>query len=79
MWISSQNKKALVKTEDICVSGSSVISCDRDCTLGEYATEKRAKEVLHQIRRQIETNLSVDTVLKGVRTVAETVFQMPLE
>lgn len=79
MWISSQNKKVLVKTEDMCVQGLNVISCDRGCTLGEYETEQRAKEVLHQIRRQIETNLSADTVIRGVKTVSETVFQMPRE
>lgn len=85
MWISSQDKTVLKdcnclvveETEPSCIC--EFINQNLKIRLGEYKTEERAKEVLYQIRRQIETNIASDTVLKGVRTESQTVFQMPRE
>ena len=89
MWISSQNKKNLIDVNNVSVidtlGGPTIITttgCYQEgeyMILGAYKAEERAKEVLHQIRRQIETSIASDTVLKGVRTASETVFQMPKE
>lgn len=85
MWISAQYKNILKDCNCLVVGFKNpkgiyeVINENINILLGEYETEKRAKEVLHQIRRQIETNISADTVIRGVKTVSETVFQMPRE
>lgn len=89
MWISSQDKKHLLNVNNFSVSTSNgfpVVITTEGCyqegeymVLGTYETEERTKEVLYQIRRQIENKISSDTVFKGVRTVSETVFQMPRE
>lgn len=83
MWISSQDKTILKdcnclvveNTEPSCIC--EYINPNFTIRLGEYETEERAKEVLYQIRNQIENKVSSDTVFKGVRTVSQTVFQMP--
>ena len=89
MWISSQNKKNLINVDNVSVietlGGPLVITTTgyyqegEYMVLGTYETEERTKEVLYQIRRQIETKISADTVIKGTRTVYEEVFQMPRE
>lgn len=85
MWISSQDKTILKDCNCLVIGLKKptaiyeVINQNINIYLGEYESHERAKEVLHQIRRQIETNISADTVIRGVKTVSETVFQMPRE
>ena len=86
--ISSQNK-CILKECKFLVTGSQVngrnnviyeiVNENVNVELGCYETEERAKEILHQIRRQIETSVSTDNVYKGVRTIQKSVFQMPRE
>lgn len=88
MWICSQNK-CILKECKFLVTGSQInennnaiyefINENVNVELGRYATEERAKEVLHQIRRQLETRVSSDCVYKGTKTIQEAVFQMPRE
>jgi hypothetical protein len=54
MWIRSQDKRTLVKTNDIWVDDGRVLSIDNNVTLGSYKDSKRALEVLDEIQECIE-------------------------
>ncbi|KOR24159.1 hypothetical protein [Clostridium sp. L74] len=77
MWIRSKGKDVLVNRENIEVDGVSVYG--GHYFLGEYATEKRALEVLDMIGDRIIKGNKFDDIYNGKRTTRDFVFQMPQE
>lgn len=73
LWIRSQNKKGLIKVENLTITSSFVNnekeifyiinnSINNKCSLGHYETEERALEILneiHQILASINSNCVV--------------------
>ncbi|HBJ2602317.1 TPA: hypothetical protein PTV74_001413 [Clostridium botulinum] len=77
MWIRSKGKDVLVHCENIEVDGESVYGAHY--CLGEYATEKRAIEVLDLIQKRIIEGSKFDEIYSGKRKTRDFVFQMPQE
>ena len=69
MWIRSQDRKDLIKTENISVvDRASTFDIETDTkestfTLGEYSTEEKALKVLDMIQKEI---LKVNCVLSPI-------------
>lgn len=82
MWIRSQDRKDLIKTENISVVDcASTFDIETDTkestfTLGEYSTEEKALKVLDMIQNRI---LSKDYSTTGIGypIIKDKVFQMP--
>lgn len=81
MWIRSQNKFELVKTDYVSVDENEVqaIKEDKGILLGEYKSEERALEVLDMIQTRIIKGTTFDYINNSKRTTKEFVFQMPEE
>lgn len=85
--ISSQNRRVLLET-DCIVTGAEIgriPSCIYAMTgktafdLGKYKSEDRAIEVIHDIRRQIESRVESDSMENRNRIMQKYVLQMPKE
>lgn len=80
MLVRSQNRKVLVKTEDIFVKGNLIMSGDRDASLGSYGSEERAIEVLNQMEYFMLSGSKYDVIASdGRRYYKEKTFQMPIK
>ena len=55
MWIRSQDKKVLIKCEDIEISGTDIVNITRYgvAKLGKYSTEEKALKVLDKISHYV--------------------------
>ena len=80
MWIRSQNKFDLVKTDYVFVDENEVraIKGDKRVLLGEYKSEERALDVLNLIQSNIFQGTKLDYITSGgVRHYRDKVFEMP--
>ncbi len=89
MWIRSQDKLELVDVRRIIVFKCSdkryrIVNqyrCTEDSDdydiLGEYNTEQRAIEILHEIQRQLVIGTEYDDITAGIRYIHQRVFNMP--
>ena len=56
MWVRSQDKKVLMKCEDIEISGTNIVNITRYgvAELGKYSTEEKALKVLDMLEKHID-------------------------
>lgn len=82
MWIRSQDKRNLVNVKAFVIV-KTVICGNIDGgvngtgTLGSYATEQRALEILDDIENQLTTLVESDNIIAGERITSVFVYQMP--
>lgn len=83
--VSSQNKRVLSEVESV-ITGAEIgrkpnciygIAGRTTLDLGNYNSEERAIDVIHEIRRQIESRVESDSVENRTRVMQKYVFQMP--
>ena len=82
MWIRSQDKETLIKSEYITLYGNiiKVVCSDMTCiTIGEYSSQEKALKVIDMIQECIEHNNSHHNARIGVPYLEYNVFQMPLD
>ena len=82
MWIRSQDKTTLIKSEYITLYGNviKVVCSDMTCiTIGEYSSQEKALKVLNMIQKAIEYNNSHQNARIGRPYIEYNVFQMPLD
>lgn len=95
LWIRSQDKRTLVNTRRIDVDDNKIIIWDEgkyasDVFMGEYATTKRALEVLDEINNAILTNKVLELTVnkipvdvldteKASKLFKDIVYEMPKE
>ena len=85
MWIRSQDKRTLIKFEDIEISGTEIVTIARYgvAKLGIYSTEEKALKVLDMIEKIIDEQEEFKAQgeeRKGnnsYRRMIKFVFQMP--
>lgn len=80
MWIKSQNKHKLLNIKAFQVIEGLIEGFSDDgegWTLGEYANEERALEVLNQIEQRLIRGCEHDDMTGNRRTQKQFVFQMP--
>lgn len=81
MWIRSKNKRYLGDYKELVIISKSILgysnSTDDSTSLGEYATEERALEVLDQIEHRLIQGSSHDDMNGNRRVQKQFVFQMP--
>lgn len=82
MWIRSQDKTTLIKSEYITIYGNviKVVCSDMTCiTIGEYSSQEKALKVLDLIEHYIERNNSHRDSHYNRPQIVYDVFQMPLD
>jgi hypothetical protein len=82
MWIKSQSKHKLLNIKAFQVIEGLIEGFSNDgegWTLGEYATEERALEVLDQIQEKLTDGHRSDVIVGATRVYRENVFEMPEE
>ena len=83
MWIRSQYKTCLIKTDYIKVVKNEIrakASSDEFLvTIGEYSSQEKALKVLDMIQERIERNNSHNSARVGIPYLEYNVFQMPLD
>lgn len=82
MFIRSQDKRVLVKTDIVYIHNFLQIKClkgEEFIHLGTYETRERALEVLDMIENRIIKGSTFDFINKCKRTTKEFVFKMPEE
>ena len=83
MWIRSQDKTTLIKSEYITIYGTviKVVCSDMTCiTIAEYSSQEKALKVLDMIQNCIEHNGShQNSGWDSVPHLVYDVFQMPLD
>ena len=83
MWIRSQDKTTLIKSEYITLYGNviKVVCSDMTCiTIGEYSSQEKALKVLDMIQNCIEHNSShQNSGWDSTPHLVYDVFQMPLD
>ena len=85
LWIRSQDKRVLTKANEFWVTNQNAIYCNNDWEAGQYASEKRALEVLDAIHQRLVNIQCIE--LAGVeyitshmkRTGVDCVYEMPEE
>ena len=82
MWIRSQYKTGLIKTDYVKVIKNEIrakASSDEFLiTIGEYSSQEKALKVLDMMQKCIEHNNSHQNARIGVPYLEYNVFQMPL-
>ena len=75
LWIRSQDKKVLVKINNIWVNENSVIYTDSypDMWLGAYKSEKRALEVLDEIQNILQPTMIIQKTEGVIATTDNTI------
>lgn len=84
MWVRSQDKRRLLKVEDVrilgCSDGCSDIWANNNCNLGKYSTEKKALKVMDMIQETIIHNETVYAhAFSGSSVRDYDIFQMPAD
>lgn len=83
MWIRSQDKTELIKSDYIIVIKNEIrASTNSDgflITIGEYSSQEKALKVLDMIQECIEHNNSHQSARIGIPYLEYNVFQMPLD
>ena len=83
MWIRSQDKIRLIKSDYIVVFKNEIrASTNSDgflITIGEYSSQEKALKVLDMIQECIDQNNSHHNARIGVPYLEYNVFQMPLD
>lgn len=85
LWVRTQNKKQLIKCENIYIDNVGYISqtyyINADSIrLGEYKTEERALEVLNEIQNIIKPRSDIfqHEIIKDINPLTK-VYEMPEE
>ena len=83
MWIRSQDKIRLIKSDYIIVNKNEIRSTTQSdgflITIGEYSSQEKALKVLDMIQECIEHNNSHHNARIGIPYLEYNVFQMPLD
>ena len=82
MWIRSQDKTGLIKSDCIIVNKNEIrarTQADALITIGEYSSQEKALKVLDMIQKAIEYNNSHQNARIGRPYIEYNVFQMPLD
>ena len=83
MWIRSQDKIRLIKSDYIIVNKNEIRSTTQSdgflITIGEYSSQEKALKVLDMIQECIEHNNSHHNARIGTPYLEYNVFQMPLD
>lgn len=83
MWIRSQYKTALIKTDYVKVVKNEIrAKASSDgflVTIGEYSSDEKALKVLDMIQERIKYNNSHQNARIGIPYLEYNVFQMPLD
>lgn len=83
MWIRSQYKTGIIKTDYIKVIKNEIrAKASSDgflITIGEYSSQEKALKVLDMIQECIEQNNSHHSARVGIPYLEYNVFQMPLD
>lgn len=83
MWIRSQDKIRLIKSDYIIVNKNEIRATTQSdgflVTIGEYSSQEKALKVLDMIQECIEYNNSHHNARIGVPYLEYNVFQMPLD
>lgn len=83
MWIRSQDKTGLIKSDCIIVNKNEIRARTQAdgslITIGEYSSQEKALKVLDMIQKGIEYNNSHQNARIGRPYIEYNVFQMPLD
>ena len=82
MWMRSQDKTGLIKSDCIIVNKNEIrarTQADALITIGEYSSQEKALKVLDMIQKAIEYNNSHQNARIGRPYIEYNVFQMPLD
>lgn len=83
MWIRSQDKTRLIKSDYILVNKNEIRATTQSdgflVTMGEYSSQEKALKVLDMIQECIEHNNSHQNARIGRPYIEYKVFQMPLD
>ena len=83
MWIRSQDKTGLIKSDCIIVNKNEIRARTQAdgslITIGEYSSQEKALKVLDMIQKAIEYNNSHQNARIGRPYIEYNVFQMPLD
>lgn len=90
MIIVSQDKDSIInfdRTQNIWIddnildkTNTTFEICADDVTLGEYATEERAKEVLEELIKNIQNTSYIKMDIESITTkVSDGIYRMPKE
>lgn len=84
MWIRSQDKAGLIKSDCIILNKNEISATAQGTdgftiTIGEYSSQEKALKVLDMIQKCIEHNNSHHNARIGIPYLEYNVFQMPLD
>ena len=83
MWIRSQDKTGLIKSDCIILNKNEIRATTQAdgflITIGEYSSQEKVLKVLDMIQECIEHNNSHHNARIGVPYLEYNVFQMPLD